>query len=119
MIRLAGGEASRLVGADLAEFMAEPLHLAIEHEGNVALFAWRGPGIYEVHVHFQARGRVAIEAMHAILGHVRTDHGGKMFWALIPVESRHVRMFARLMGWSSHGVMETRGGPNELFVSEG
>lgn len=116
--RITGGEASTITGLDLGEFMAEPLHLAIEDSGSVALFAWRGPGIYEVHVNFKARGRAALDLGHAMLAHVRKEHGGRLFWSMVPPDSRHVVMFTRLMGWKSRGVLETRNGACELFVLE-
>lgn len=43
----------------------------------------------------------------------------RLFWAAIPVESRNVRMFARLCGFRSEGVAEFVDGPKEIFVSEG
>lgn len=102
---------------DFSEFLAESLHVCLIDGDSGALFAWRGPGIYEVHVFFAVRGRAALDLGHAMLAMMRAM-GGRMFWAFVPIESRQVRVFTRLMGWKSHGIIETRHGPNELFVQE-
>jgi hypothetical protein len=107
-----------LADGDFTEFLAEPLHVCLVDGDGGALFAFRGPGIYEVHVFFTARGRAALDFGHELLAVMRRDHGARMFWSMIPQESRKVRMFARLMGWKSLGLRETSGAPNELFVSE-
>ena len=105
-------------GCDMSELLAEPMHVCLIDGESGAIFAFRGPGIFEVHVFFAVKGRAAIGLIHAMLDFMRAEHGARSFWALIPVESRKVLMFARLVGWKSLGVRETRHGPNELFSSE-
>lgn len=105
-------------GCDMTELLAEPMHVCLIDEESGAMFAFRGPGIYEVHVFFAARGKAAISLGHAMLDVMRKDHGAKLFWALVPVESAKVRIYTRLMGWVSLGVRETRFGYQELFSSE-
>lgn len=104
-------------GCDMAELLAEPMHVCLVDGDSGAIFAFRGPGIYEVHVFFAVKGRAAIDLGHAMLDVMRAD-GALLFWALVPVESRKVLFYTRLMGWKSLGVRETRFGLNELFVSE-
>jgi hypothetical protein len=103
---------------DFTEVLSEPLHVCLLEGSSGAVFMWRGPGIYEAHIFFDYRGREAVDFGHRLLDEMRREHGARLFWALIPVESRKVLMFTRLMGWESLGVRETRNGPNELFVSE-
>jgi hypothetical protein len=105
-------------GCDMAELLAEPMHVCLVDGDSGAIFAFRGPGIYEVHVFFSVRGKAAIALMRSMLDMMRAEHGARLFWSLIPVESRPVLTFARLVGWKSLGVRETRHGPNELFTSE-
>lgn len=105
-------------GADLAEAVANPLNVCLVEGANGAIFAWRGPGTYEIHLLYEARGREALALFDAMLGLVQSAYGGHRFWALVPMESRNVRMFARLAGFLSDGVLDTAHGPNELFVSE-
>jgi hypothetical protein len=83
-----------------------------------AMFVWRGPGIYEVHVMFEQRGREVIRLSHQMLDTMRKDCGAKLFWAAVPVESRHVIMFTRLMGWKSQGPADLSHGRCELFIGE-
>lgn len=100
---------------DFYEFILNKQNVAlIEGEGG-ALFVWRGPGIFEVHVFFEQRGREVIRLSHRMLDFMRRNHGGKLFWAAVPVESRHVIMFTRLMGWKSQGVQQLQHGWCELF----
>lgn len=102
---------------DFSEFLSNPMNVAlIEGEGG-ALFVWRGPGIYEVHVFFEQRGREVLKLSHAMLAIMR-ERGARMFWAAVPVESRKVIMFTRLMGWKSHGTARFPHGLCEIFVGE-
>jgi hypothetical protein len=105
-------------GADVSELLEEPLNICLVDGENGAMFAWRGPGLYEIHLFFAERGRAALNLCRSMLDEMKRCHGAKSFWALIPAESRNVRMFARLMGFVSHGMVETKNGQNELFTGE-
>jgi hypothetical protein len=87
-----------------------------EGEG-CAMFVWRGPGIFEVHVGFEQRGREVIELSHRMLAYMRA-RGAKLFWAAVPVGSRRVIMFTRLMCWKSQGLADLPHGWCELFIGE-
>lgn len=110
--RLVGG------GADFGDFLAEPLHVCLVEDENAAFFAWRGPGVYELHLAFADRGKAAVALLMRMLEAMRAQYGARWFWAVIPEQSRHVRLFARWMGWKSLGPITNRQGLNELFVSE-
>jgi hypothetical protein len=102
---------------DFTAFLEDRMNVClIEGEGG-AIFVWRGPGIYEVHVFFEQRGREVIELSRRMLDHMR-ESGARLFWAAVPVESRHVIMFTRLMGWKSQGVKNLAHGWCELFIGE-
>jgi hypothetical protein len=105
-------------GCDMAELLAEPMHICLVEGESGAIFAWRGPGIYEIHLFFTVRGRAALKLFDSMLGIIQSAYGGRLFWALIPAEQHHVRLFARLCGFKAVEIMETRHGPQELFVSE-
>lgn len=103
---------------DFTEFLENRMNVClVEGEGG-AFFAWRGPGIYEVHVFFEQRGREVLALSHDMLGVMRENYGAKMFWAAVPVEQRKVLLFTRLMGWKSKGLAELPHGWCEIFVSE-
>src|SRR5690348_17933654 len=88
---------------DFTAHVAFPLNVFLISGNGGAMFLWRGPGIYEVHVYFEQRGREVIRISRRMLELMR-QRGATMFWAAVPVESRHVIMFTRLMGWKSQGV---------------
>lgn len=110
--------AKAVPGVDFSTFLAEPLHVALIEGESGALFAWRGPGIFEVHVFFAVRGRQAIDLMARMAEAMRFTHDARLFWAMIPQDDRKTRIFARLCGWKSLGPKTDTYGPKELFVSE-
>jgi hypothetical protein len=105
-------------GVDFTEILEEPMHICLLEGESGAIFMWRGPRVYELHVFFKVGGKEAILLGHRMLNEVRAEQGNCLFWAMVPTESRKVKMFTRLMGWKSQGVRQTRHGPNELFVLE-
>lgn len=116
-------EANRLLAmhgppADLLDFLSEKMNVCYLAEDGGAMFAWRGPGIYEIHLFLGQRGRDALDVLEGMLQRLREEFDAKLFWAAIPIESRHVIIFARLMGFSSHGIHQFRHGPCEVFSRE-
>ena len=104
-------------GLDFTEVLNEPLHVVLVDGESGAIFAWRGPGVYEVHLFFAVRGRTAIDLFADMLDFMRLK-GARMFWGAVPVADRRTRMFVRLCGWKSLGLKEMRDGMKELFVME-
>ena len=103
---------------DFTDFLSSPLNICLlEGEGG-AIFVWRGPWIFEVHLFLEQRGKDAIELVHRMLGHMRAEFGAKLFWAAVPVVDRHVIMFTRLMGWKSQCKANFPHGFCEVFSSE-
>ncbi|MGX7895468.1 hypothetical protein [Tsuneonella sp. HG222] len=82
-------------------------------EGGGAIFAWRGPGVYEGHSFFRARGTEAITLGKAMLAQMATQ--ASLIWGLTPLELRHVRWFNRKLGFTSLGLMQAPEGVGELF----
>ena len=104
--------------ADFSGFLSDRNNVALIEGQGGALFVWRGPGIFEVHVFFEQRGRDVIRLSHRMLKIMRRLHGGRLFWAAVPTDSRHVIMFTRLMGWKSQGFGDFPQGRCELFQGE-
>jgi hypothetical protein len=107
---------------DFSEFLSCTLNAClIEGEGG-ALFVWRAPGIFELHLFFEQRGREAIELLRRMLDTMRREFGAQWFWAAIPwdqgKQSRKVRLFARRMGWKLKGRAMFPHGLCEVFTSE-
>lgn len=116
-------EVNRLVAkhgpaADMLDFLAEKMNVCYLAEDGGALFAWRGPGIYEIHLFLGQRGRDALDVLEGMLQRLREEFDATLFWAAIPIESRHVTIFARLMGFASNGTHQFRHGLCEVFSRE-
>ena len=107
-------------GADFTEFLSNEMNVCLVTNDGGAIFAWRGPGIYEVHVFFKQRGREVLALSERMLHWMRRDYGAKLFWAAIPTDekSRRVIMFTRLMGWKFNGKAVFPHGECEIYVSE-
>lgn len=107
--------------AGIQAILHDPMSFVLIEGDGGAIFQWRGPGIYEVHVLFAQRGREVIDISHRMLAHMR-DNGGRLFWAAVPwgtdAQSRKVRLFTRLMGWKSQGRANLANGLHELFIGE-
>jgi hypothetical protein len=103
---------------DFTAFLSDPMNVCLVEGQGGALFVWRGPGIYEVHVMFEQRGKEVLRLSCEMLEVMRSEHGAKLFWAAVPTHSRHVIMFTRLMGWKSQGLADLSHGRCELFIGE-
>jgi hypothetical protein len=99
---------------DASGLLADHRNICLLGDGGAALFAWRGPRIFEGHSFFQAKGAEAIRLGTLILEAMRPF--ADMVWGLTPEHLRHVRWFNRRIGFSSEGIIETPEGPRELFV---
>jgi hypothetical protein len=84
-------------------------------ERGGAIFAWRGPGIFEGHSFFRANARDAIRAGREILDEMRD---ARMIWGLTPESNAPARKLNRLLGFKSLGMSDTPTGRCELFVME-
>lgn len=105
-------------GCDFSIFMDDPLNVCLAEGEGGAMFAWRGPGIYEVHVFFEQRGRAALDVCAAMLETMRRDYKAAHFWTAVPEYDRRAIMFTRLMGWKAAGFADFPHGHCQLFVSE-
>jgi hypothetical protein len=99
---------------DLSALVNDRRNIILVDGDNLAIFAWRGPGIYEAHLHFTARGRQAITLACEMLRQV----DAKMIWSLIPIAAKNVRWFSRQIGFRSLGEMESPEGLHELIMME-
>jgi hypothetical protein len=102
---------------DFHAFLADHMNVCLISGDGGAIFVWRGPGIYEVHLFLEQRGRAALNVMQEMFALMR-EHGAKQFWAAIPSTSRHVIMFARWCGWKPQGQADLIQGRCELFTGE-
>lgn len=103
---------------DFTEFLSNRMNVCLLKGEGGAFFAWRGPGIFEAHAFFEQRGREVISLSLEMLELMRRLYGARLFWSLVPTETRHARMYCRLLGWKSGGIFNPPEGERELFVSE-
>lgn len=96
---------------DGAALLADQRNVCLLSEGGGALFAWRGPRIYEGHSFFRVRGRQAIALGKTMLGMLDAD----LVWGCTPEGLKHVRWFNRQLGFCSLGMIDTPEGRCELF----
>lgn len=99
---------------DPTPLLIDPRNICLFDERGGAMFAWRGPGIYEGHSFFKVRGRDALKLGREIISMVPF----KLIWGLTPLDNKPARWFNRQLGFSSLGEMETPEGRRELFVLE-
>lgn len=102
---------------DLTALVEDRRNVFLSNGRDLAVFAWRGPGVFEGHLHFTSRGREAIGVGKAMLAEM-PKYGARMIWGPTPVHMRNVRWFQRQLGLVSHGIMATPEGDCELFVME-
>ncbi len=104
-------------GTDYSEVLSEPLHICLIEDDSGAIFAWRGPGIYEAHIFFGVRGREAWELATRMQDEIK-KYGARKLWSLIPENDRRICLFLRRLGWASGGILKTKNGEQELFTME-
>lgn len=103
---------------DYSEVLANELNVCLcEGEGG-AIFAWRGPGIYEAHCFFEQRGKEVRELSNEILTIMARDYGARLIWTAIPEDERKVKFYARWLGFRPAGHAVFPHGPCELFTWE-
>jgi hypothetical protein len=107
---------SEIVGADASKLVDDHRNVILLLDNDVGIFAWRGSGIFEGHIHFESRGAGAFRTARAMLDAMQ-DHA-RLIWGLTPAHLKHVRLFNRRCGFVSQGLMDTPEGPCELFVKE-
>lgn len=96
---------------DATVLLADRRNVCFVSDGGGALFRWTGPGVFEGHSFFRARGREALSLGRAIISKMRCD----LIWGQTPEQLKHVRWFNRQLGFRSLGLIDTPEGRCELF----
>jgi hypothetical protein len=103
---------------DCTKLLSDERNICLLAENGGALFAWHGPGVFEGHSFFRARGREALRLGARMLDAIFASHA-EMIWGLTPEENRAARWFNRQLGFRSLGMMRTPDGLCELFEMRG
>jgi len=106
---------------DFTPWCEDPRNIVLIDGGFVAMFVWRGPGIYECHlmVRKDARGAHAMQTGRDMLAYVRKE-GAHTVWGQPSVYNRAAICYIRRMGLKSVGFgKDMIAGDVQYFVTEG
>jgi hypothetical protein len=98
---------------DPTDLLSDERNICLFDARGGAMFAWRGPGIYEGHSFFRVRGRDAIRVGREIMDEMRQR--ADLIWGATRLELKAARWFNRQMGFQSLGEIDTPEGRCELF----
>lgn len=87
---------------DLSGFFANNGNVALGDDHGVALFGYRGSGIYEGHYLFppSLRGKAALTTARAMLAYMFTTVGARVIVGETPVDNLPARLFSRALGFT-------------------
>lgn len=104
-------------GSDPAKLLADPRNIILIEDDNCVAFTWRWIGIYEGHVMFAKRGKLAID-LGAFCLDLMFKHGAAMILAVISKERRQAIWFVRKLGFQFKGEIESIEGLSEMYQLE-
>jgi hypothetical protein len=105
-------------GFDPAAWLADRSNVALIEGDSIALFERTRGDLYEAHWVFTARGAEALAIARLAMNAMFDMFGAAAIWGKTPMHCRAARLFNRMLGCRSHGVLETVRGPHELFIME-
>lgn len=103
-------------GMSGAAILDDPENHVIVSGEDISLFVGDGGTTYEVHFLYKSKGHDAIRASKAAFDTMFKDGLADLIFGLTPIQLRHARMHARLVGGRSGGIRSTEHGACELFV---
>lgn len=103
--------------SDPTRWLADPRNIILIEDDNAALFLWRWIGIYEAHVLFAKRGKLALD-LGALWLDLMFKSGAVMILAVAPKERPQAAWFARRLGFQCRGEIETIEGLSEMYQLE-
>lgn len=102
---------------DPRRWLADPRNIILFEDGNCAIFLWRWIGIYEAHVLFTKRGKLAVD-LGALFLDLMFKCGTAMILAVVSPDRRQAAWFARKLGFQCRGEIETIEGLSEMYQLE-
>lgn len=104
-------------GFDAADWIGSPWNVAITDGQNIGLLECEG-STWQVHAIFEDRGAKALSVGRKMVKIAFDQYRAKMLKGLTPAHCRAARLFTRMLGFTSYGMIETVNGPVELFILE-
>jgi hypothetical protein len=105
------------MGGDVHRWLADPRNIVLMEGDNAALFLWRWIGIYEAHVLFTKRGKLALDLGSYMLG-LMFKSGAGMILSVISEKLPQASWFARQLGFTCRGEIDTIQGLSEMYQLE-
>lgn len=107
---------SGLKGENWEVTFDNPKNIFLTEGSNLALFEEDSKDVYYGHYFFNTfRGKTALLKARQAIEEV-FSMGGKVIKGLTPVDNKPAKLMSRWLGFSSYGIIETHGGPMELFI---
>ena len=106
---------------DFTPWVEDPRNIILRDGGFVAMFVWRGPGIYECHLMIRkdARGASAMSIGKEMLAMVKQE-GGHTVWGQPSIYNRAAICYIRRMGLKPAGFgVDAIAGEVQYFVTKG
>jgi hypothetical protein len=90
---------------DASAFFDNPRNVMLEHPHGIAVFFYKGAGVYDGHYLFgpNLRGKAAIEVAKSMLSTLFTSYGALTILGQTPRENRPARMVTRALGFLPYG----------------
>lgn len=107
-----------LTKLDLSNFFRNDGNVALGVNEGVALFGYRGNGVYEGHYLFTPalRGKRALAIARLMLAHMFTTRGARVIVGETPVSDRAARHFTSALGFTRRGTTtDTQGRPCVVY----
>jgi hypothetical protein len=105
------------MGGDVHRWLADPRNIVLMEGDNAALFLWRWIGIYEAHVLFTKRGKLALDLGSFMLG-MMFKSGAGMILSVVSDTLPQAGWFARRLGFRCRGEIETIEGLSKMYQME-
>ena len=106
---------------DFSPWVEDPRNIILRDGGFVAMFVWRGPGIYECHLMIRkdARGAESMRIGREMLAMVKAE-GAHTVWGQPSIYNRAAICYIRRMGLKPAGFgTDAIAGEVQYFVTEG
>jgi hypothetical protein len=91
---------------DPSDLIADDKNVLLFDGGGGQFFHWRGPGIYEAHSIYIARGKDALGKGREAIRRMFHEYGAEKIWRATPLKNRPARWFNRQLGFRSLGEIE-------------
>ena len=99
------------------EWLKDDNNIALTNSNNDFALFEHIDGLYTGHYFFNSRGKEAVKAATDMLDEIFSDtYSVNVIRGLSPLQELGARWLNRKLGFTSHGVVQTKAGPCELVI---